>query len=201
MCINFIDILVNYLPKKRSPLAGLKVEDVLNEELRREMGVEEDPKTGRLLLSQRFSQINEWEDIMHSVYELPIEIEGYSKPVSELKFLKEIIDKLSNQDFDNVKRSESRKKQLRQFVRTMHQYYNLVFSSKGEKTGYGVLIHFPNLGKDPERSGGIVLVERKTTRNGRSDTKFEKAKFTDFLIDVRPYIEIIGDLYQKSRKS
>lgn len=189
------------MPKKKSRLTGLRVEDVLNEELRREMGVEEDPRTGRLQLSQRFTQINEWEDIMHSVYELPIEIEGYAKPVSELKFLKEIIDKLSRQEFDNVKRSESRKKQLRQFVQTMHQYYNLVFSGKGEKTGYGVLIYFPNLGKDPERSGGIVLVERKTTRNKKSETKFEKAKFGDFLIDVRPYIEIIGDLYRKSRKS
>ena len=165
------------------------------------MGVEPDPETGKLKLNKRFSQINEWEDIMHSVYELPIEIEGYAKQVSELKFLKEIIDKLSRQEFDNVKRSESRKKQLSQFVQTMHQYYNLVFSSKGEKTGYGVLIYFPNLGKDPERSRGIVLVERKTTRNKKSETKFEKAKFGDFLIDVRPYIEIIGDLYRKSRKS
>jgi len=188
------------MPSHKSHLRGLKVEDILNEELRREMGVEEDPKTGRLKLSQRFSQINEWEDIMHSVYELPIELEGYTKPVSELQSLKEIVNKLSKQDFDNVKRSESRKKQLRQFVKTMNMYYNVVFSKGSEKIGYGVLIYFPALIKDAERSSGIVLVEKKVTKGGKSDTKFERAKFNDFLIEVRPFIEIIGDLYRKSRK-
>ncbi|HVB11637.1 MAG TPA: hypothetical protein VNE86_00790 [Nitrososphaerales archaeon] len=188
------------MPSHKSHLRGLKVEDILNEELRREMGVEEDPKTGRLKLSQRFSQINEWEDIMHSVYELPIELEGYTKPVSELQSLKEIVNKLSKQDFDNVKRSESRKKQLSQFVKTMNMYYNVVFSKGSEKIGYGVLIYFPALIKDAERSSGIVLVEKKVTKGGKSDTKFERAKFNDFLIEVRPFIEIIGDLYRKSRK-
>ncbi|MGI0092354.1 MAG: hypothetical protein ACREBS_11660 [Nitrososphaerales archaeon] len=186
---------------QKSQLQGLKVEDILNEELRREMGVEEDPRTGRLKLSKRFSQINEWEDIMHSVYDLPIELEGYTKHVSELQALKEIVNSLSNQDFDSVKRSESRKKQLRQFVRTMSMYYNIVFTKGKEKTGYGVLIYFPDMKKDAERSSGIVLVEKKVIRGGRSETRFERAKFDDFLIDVRPYIEITGDLYRKTRKS
>ena len=185
--------------KRKSQLKGIKVEDILNEELRREMGVEADPQTGRLRLSQRFAQISEWEDIMNSVYELPIEFEGYTRKVSELQSLKQIVDRLSKQDFDSVKRSESRKKQLRQFVKTMNMYYNLVFTKGQEKTGYGFLIYFPNLSKDPERSSGIVLVERKNIREGKSETRFERAKFDDFLIDVRPYIEIIGDLYRKTR--
>jgi vacuolar-type H+-ATPase subunit I/STV1 len=188
------------MSSRKSYLKGLKVEDILNEELRREMGLEEDPKTGRMKLSQRFTQINEWEDIMHSLYELPIELEGYTKAVSEMQTLKEIVNRLSKQDFDNVKRSESRKKQLKQFVRTMNMYYNLIFAKGSEKTGYGVLIYFPNLSKDAERSSGIVLVEKKVTKDGRSDTKFERARFDDFLIDVRPYIEIIGDLYRKNIK-
>ena len=189
------------MPSHKSHLKGLKVEDILNEELRREMGLEEDPKTGRMKLSQRFTQINEWEDIMHSLYELPIELEGYTKKVSELQTLKEIVNRLSSQDYDNVKRSESRKKQLRQFVHTMNMYYNLIFVKGSEKTGYGVLIYFPNLSKNAERSSGIVLVEKKVMRDGKSDTKFERAKFTDFLIEVRPYIEIIGDLYRKNEKT
>ncbi|MDA4111715.1 MAG: hypothetical protein OK439_04200 [Thaumarchaeota archaeon] len=189
------------MSNRRSRLKGLKVEDILNEELRREMGVEEDPQTGKLRMSQRFSQINEWEDIMHSVYELPIELEGYSKKISDLESLKELVDRLSRQDFDNVKRSESRKKQLKQFVRTMNMYYNLVFTKGSDKIGYGVLIYFPNLSKDAERSSGIVLVEKKFTRKGKSETKFERAKFDDFLIEVRPYIEILGDLYRKDKKT
>jgi hypothetical protein len=185
---------------RKSQLKGLKVEDILNEELRREMGVEEDPRTGKLRLNQRFSQINQWEDIMHSVYELPIELEGYSKKVTELGSLRELVDRLSKQEFDSVKRSESRKKQLKQFVKTMNMYYNLVFTKGSEKIGYGVLIYFPDLSSDAERSAGIVLVEKKTMKNGKSQTKFERAKFDDFLIDVKPYIEILGNLYRKSRK-
>jgi hypothetical protein len=185
---------------KKSQLKGLKVEDILNEELRREMGVEKDPSTGMLRVNQRLSQINQWEDIMHSVYELPIELEGYSKKVTELDSLRELVDRLSRQEFDSVKRSESRKKQLKQFVRTMNMYYNLVFTEAGEKTGYGVLIYFPDLKEDAERSSGIVLVEKKTMKNGKSQTKFERAKFDDFLIDVKPYIDMLGNLYRKSRR-
>jgi hypothetical protein len=188
------------MPNRKSYLEGLKVEDILNEELRREMGVEEDPKTHRLKLGQRFSQINEWEDIMHSVYELPIELEGYTKSVSELQSVKEIVNRLTKQDFDSVKRSESRKKQLKQFVRTMNMYYNLVFTKGSEKIGYGVLIYFPDLHKEAERSSGIVLVEKKVMKGKRSETRFERAKFSDFLIEVRPYIEMSGDLYRKTRK-
>ena len=173
----------------------------MNEELRREMGVEEDPETGKLRMSQRFTQINEWEDIMHSVYQLPIELEGYSKKIAELESLKEIVDRLTKQDFDNVKRSESRKKQLQQFVKTMNMYYNLVFLKGPEKVGYGVLIYFPNMKKDAERSSGIVLVEKKVMNKGKSTTKFERARFDDFLIEVRPFIEILGDLYREQRKA
>ncbi|MHB8568276.1 MAG: hypothetical protein ACYC7D_01960 [Nitrososphaerales archaeon] len=190
------------MANRKSQLRGLKVEDILNEELRREMGVEADPETGKLRLQHRFNQINEWEDIMHSVYELPIELEGYSKKVAELKSLKEMVDRLSKQDFDNVKRSESRKKQLKQFVSTMNMYYNLVFTKGDEKTGYGVLIYFPNLSaEDAERSHGIVLVERKVMKDGKSETRFERAKFDDFLIEVRPYVEMLGDLYRKDKKA
>jgi hypothetical protein len=189
------------MANRKSNLKGLKVEDILNEELRREMGVEEDPETGKLRMSQRFTQINEWEDIMHSVYQLPIELEGYSKKISDLESLKEIVDRFSKQDFDNVKRSESRKKQLKQFVKTMNMYYNVVFWKGSEKIGYGVLIYFPNLNKDAERSSGIVLVEKKSMIRGKSATKFERARFDDFLIEVRPFIEILGDLYRETRKS
>jgi hypothetical protein len=185
--------------KKR--LSGIKVEDVLNEELRREMGVEAEPRTGKLKLAQRFSTIDGWEDIMHSVYELPIELEGYTKRVSELRSLKEMVDTLSSQNFSSVKRSESRKKQLRQLVRTMSMYYNLIFTKNREKTGYGALIFFPRLdSENPERSSGIVLVEKKSMSDGKSERRFERARFDDFLIEVRPFIDTLGNLYRKTRK-
>jgi hypothetical protein len=182
-------------------LSGIKVEDLLNEELRREMGVEPDRETGRLKLQQRFSSINEWEDIMHSVYELPIELDGYVKRVGDMDFLKEMIDILSSQKFDSVKRSESRKKQLGQFTKTMSMYYNLVVRQGAERTGYGALIFFPGLkGDKPERSPGIVLIEKKTIKDSKSSSRFERAKFDDFLVEVRPFIEVLGDLYRKTRR-
>jgi vacuolar-type H+-ATPase subunit I/STV1 len=188
------------MPVKRTGLKDVRVEDILSEELRREMGLEPELGTGKLRL-QRVSSVSEWEDIMHSVYELPLELEGYSKPLSQVKSLKEVADILREQKFDSVKRSESRKKQLRQFTRTMNMYYNLVFTKGKEKVGYGALIYFPNLSKkDPEKSSGIVLVAKKTMRDGESDTKFERAKFEDFQIEVKPYIEMLGNLYRKSRK-
>jgi hypothetical protein len=188
-------------PRPKKKMIGLKIEDILNEELRREMGVEEEPGSRKLRLQQKFSSIDDWEDIMHSVYELPIEIEGYTKNVSEMHLLKEMIDILSSQEFENVKRSESRKKQLSQFVSTMNMYYNLVVTKSGERIGYGALIYFPDLKqKNPERSSGIVLAERKVTRDGKADTRFERARFDDFLVDVKPYIEMLGNLYRKTRK-
>jgi hypothetical protein len=187
---------------KKKKLGDLRIEDILNEELRREMGVEAEAGGRKLKLQQKFTSVDDWEDIMHSVYELPIEIEGYTKKVSEMQVLREMIDVLSSQDFENVKRSESRKKQLSQFVNTMNMYYNLVVTKKGgERVGYGALIYFPNLDKRrPERSSGIVLAERKVTKDGTAETKFERARFDDFLVDVKPYIEILGNLYRKSRK-
>ncbi|GEM_PF-361160 len=187
---------------RNARLKGLKVEDILNEELRREMGVEADPETGRLQLHKRFNKISDWEDIMHSVSELPIELEGYDKKVTDLRALKEMVDRLSSQDFDSVKRSESRKKQFAQFVNSMSMYYNLIFTKGQERIGYGVLIYFPKLRKDDaERSNGIVLVEKKVMTANKSDSQFERAKFDDFLIEVRPYIEMLGDLYRKEKRT
>jgi hypothetical protein len=188
--------------KSGTNLAGIKVEDLLNEELRREMGVEPDKLTGKLKLQQRFSSIDEWEDIMHSVYELPIELEGYSKKVSDVQFLKEMIDLLSSEKFDSVKRSESRKKQLGQFTKTMSMFYNLIVRRGDERIGYGALIFFPNLNNEnPERSSGIVLIEKKTIKGSKTDSRFERARFDDFLVEVRPFIEVLGDLYRKTKRS
>jgi hypothetical protein len=182
--------------RKQQQERHLTIEDVLAEELRREMGLN---KSGRL--STLYIGSDEWDDVMHSVYTLPIEYEGYSKKVVEMKMIKEMIDILSKGSYENVKRSESRKKQMREFVKTMHMYYNLVFTRKGEKVGYGALVYFPELGKEePDRSSGIVLMAKHTVKDGNNDIKFEKAKFDDFLIEVKPFIDLLGNLYRKSRR-
>lgn len=168
----------------------LTIEDILADELKREMNLD----------NSTFTVLDDWDSVMHSVYRLPIQYAGYTNRVSDMKFLREMIDTLSSQDFDHVKRSESRKKQMRQFVKNMSMYYNIIFTKKDKKIGYGALIHFPNLKPNPERSSGIVLAAKLIAEGGKHSIAFERARFDDFLIEVKPFINLIGDLYRQSRK-
>ena len=172
------------MPKK------LTVEDILSDELKREMNLDTDT----------FAVLDDWDSIMNSVYRMPIEYAGYTKKVSEMKLLREMIDTLTSSDFDNVKRSESRKKQLAQFTKTLSMYYNVIFTKGERKVGYGALIHFPRLGASPDRSGGIVLAAKIIVDGGKRTSQYERGKFDDFLIEVKPYINLLGDLYRQSRK-
>ncbi len=172
------------VPKK------LTVEDILSDELKREMNLDTDT----------FAVLDDWDSVMHSVYQMPIEYAGYTNRVADLKLLKEMIDALATSDFDNVKRSESRKKQLAQFTKTLSMYYNLVFTKGRSKVGYGALIHFPKLKANPDRSGGLVLAAKIVVDRKRHEATFERGKFDDFLVEVKPYINLLGDLYRQSRK-
>ena len=167
------------------------LEDILAEELRREMFLDSGSK---------FRYVDEWDMIMNSVYELPVQMDGYDKKVGDMKMIKEMIAVLNIGDFDDVKRSESRRKQLKKFQEIMYMYYNLIFTRGKTKTGYGAMIYFPNLHADPERSSGIVLLTKHVSSYKKLKINFEKARFDDFLIDVKPYIEILGDLYRSTRK-
>jgi hypothetical protein len=166
------------------------VEDVLSDELKREMNLDTDT----------FAVIDDWDSVMHSVYQMPIEYAGYTVRVGDLKLLKEMVDTLASSNFDNVKRSESRKKQLAQFTKTMSMYYNVIFTKGKTRVGYGALIHFPKLKANSDRSGGIVLAAKIVVVGGRHTTSFERAKFDDFLVEVKPYINLLGDLYRQTRK-
>jgi len=168
----------------------LTVEDILSDELKREMNLD----------TETYVVLDDWDSVMHSVYQMPIEYAGYTKKVGEMKILKEMIDALASADFDNVKRSESRKKQLEQFTKTLSMYYNIILTKGSRKIGYGALIHFPKLKERPERSSGIVLASKIVVEGGKRTSSFERAKFDDFLIEVKPYINLLGDLYRQSRK-
>jgi hypothetical protein len=174
------------VPKK------LTVEDILSDELKREMNMDTDT----------FAVLDDWDSVMNSVYQMPIEYAGYTNRIADMKILKEMIDALTAAEFDSVKRSESRKKQLAQFTKTLSMYYNVVFTKgKGKgKVGYGALIHFPRLKGKPDRSGGIVLAAKIVVEGGKHRSTFERGKFDDFLVEVKPYINLIGDLYRQTRK-
>jgi hypothetical protein len=166
------------------------VEDVLSDELKREMNLD----------TETYAVLDDWDSVMHSVYQMPIEYAGYTNRVGDMRLLKEMIDSITGSDFDNVKRSESRKKQLREFTKTLSMYYNLVFTKGADKVGYGTLIHFPKLKADPERSGGIVLAAKIVLSGKKHSVSFERGKFDDFLVEVKPFINLLGDLYHQTRK-
>ncbi len=168
----------------------LTVEDILSDELKREMNLDTDT----------FAVLDDWDSVMHSVYQMPIEYAGYTNKVADMKLLKEMVDALSSSNYDNVKRSESRKKQLAQFTKTLSMYYNLVFTKGRTKIGYGTLIHFPRLKSVPDRSGGIVLAAKIIVDGKKRDATFERGKFDDFLVEVKPFINLLGDLYRQNRK-
>jgi hypothetical protein len=177
------------LPELHVP-KDLTVEDILSDEIKREMNMDEDT----------FAVLDDWDSVMNSVYQMPIEYAGYTIRVGDMKLLKEMIDALAASDFDSVKRSESRKKQLAQFTKTLSMYYNLVFTKGKRKVGYGALIHFPQLKAAPERSRGIVLAGKIVFEKGKHTTAFERGKFDDFLVEVKPYVNLLGDLYRQNRK-
>lgn len=170
----------------------LKLEEILENELKGEMKLE---------LSKPFSAV-EWDEALDTVFSTPISYEQFTKKASELVFMKEIVDLFSKGDFDDVSRSESRRKQFMEYTKTLQMYYNLVFRKGRKRTGYGALIFFPKLKeKEPERSGGVILFSRLIVdEKGQQQLGFERAAFDDFLIEVRPYVELLGDLYRKTRK-
>ncbi len=172
------------MPKK------LTVEDILSDELKREMNMD----------TNTFAVLDDWDSVMHSVYQMPIEFAGYTNKIADMKLLKEMVNTLAAQDFDNVKRSESRKKQLAQFTKTLSMYYNLVFTKGKKKVGYGTLFHFPKLRVNPDRSGGIVLAAKIVVNGKKHEVTFERGKFDDFLVEVMPYVNLLGDLYRQTRK-
>jgi hypothetical protein len=171
---------------------ALKLEDILENELKGEMKLE---------LSTPFSAV-EWDEALDSAYTTPISYEEFTKKPSDLAFVKEVVNLFSRGDFDDVARSESRRKQMKEYKRTLQMYYNLVFKSGRKKIGYGALIFFPKLiEKEPERSGGVILFSRLIVdEKGQQQLNFERAAFDDFLIEVRPYVELLGDLYRKYKK-
>ena len=178
--------------KTRVKTSTLKIEDVLAEELKREMFVTP---------SLKFRYVDDWDTVLESVYELPIEYNGYTKKVGEMNLLREMIDTLATRNFDDVKRSESRRKQFKAFQKKSIMYYNLIFRKNNVRRGYGALIYFPELMTDnPERSRGIILGARHTIKGRKKELVFERAKFDDFLLEVRPYIEILGELYRQVRQ-
>ena len=171
---------------------ALKLEEVLENELKGEM---------KLALSKPFNAV-EWEEALVTVNSTPISYVEFTKRTSDLVLIKEVVDLISKGGFDGVARSEGRRKQMKEYSKTRQMYFNLIFKEGKKRTGYGALIAFSKLDKkSPDRSDGVILFSRLVVDDrGKQELTFERAAFDDFLLGVRPHIELLGDLYEKTRK-
>jgi len=147
-----------------------------------------------------FAVIDDWDTALASIHKLPIDYETFTNRVSEMKLLKEMIDTLASADFDAVKRSESRKKPSDHPTKSLTMFYNVIFLKGKRKLGYAALIHLPRLKANPERSPGIVLASKIHSEAGKQISTIERGRFDDFLVEVKPYINLLGDLYRQTRK-
>jgi hypothetical protein len=168
----------------------LTVEDIVSDELKREMNLDE----------KTFAVTDNWDAAMGSLHRLPFEHSSFVNRVGDMKLLKEMIDTLASADFDAVKRSESRKMPLEHSTKSLTMFYNVVFMKGKRKLGYAALIHIPKLKANPERSPGVVLASKIHSEGGKHSSTFERGKFDDFLVEVKPYINLLGDLYRQTRK-
>jgi hypothetical protein len=160
----------------------LAVEDILPDEFKREK-----PRHRRLrsVGRLRFGDAQ------------PIEYAGYNNKVGDMKILYEMTDMLAGTDF-SVKSSESQKKQLAQFTKAPSTYCNLVFTKK--IADYRGLTHFPKLKADSDRSTRIVSAAKSVVDGGNHETASERGKFNDFLVEVKSYVNLLGDIYRQTFK-
>jgi hypothetical protein len=166
------------------------IEDVLAHETRKEMlrSIEAESKYGE-----------DWDTILYAADYLPLSLTKCRKTVGELTFLVEMKSRLVNRDFDETKRSQSRKGGEKKIKKKKHIFYDIVFRKGSEATGYGALIQLSLVdGKDPYQSGGYVLMTKvQRSDSGSEAVAFECARFSNYAKEAKPLIDEIGNLYRK----
>lgn len=121
----------------------------------------------------------------------------YRKKVVEMSLLREVMLLLSRRRFDEVRRIEVKR---RASGTSWHTLYTIIFRDDENVLGYAALIYIPELSRDVEKSGGVIHAARYRVSDGEEVVKFEKAKFGNYLTEVKPYIEILGTLYRRTRR-
>ncbi len=124
----------------------------------------------------------------------------HPKRVVEMQLLKEVIRTLLHRRFEDVKRGEVRRHPAK---KSWHTLYSIVFRDGEVVSGYAAMINVPemNSGDEVENSAGTIHAARMTVNsNGEETVEFEDAQFGDYSAEVKPNIEILGNLYRRTRK-
>ena len=163
------------------------MEDVLIEELKRNTAVS----------SSFVSSSADWGNILKASSVSPSESEFFKKRIVEMSMLKEVLHMLSRRRFDEVRRIEVKKRTSRKSWCTS---YSLIFRDAEGTLGYAAIIYIPELSRVIEKSGGVIHAARYRVTSSGEDTSFERAKFDNYTMEVKPHIEILGNLYRRTRR-
>lgn len=176
-------------PGKMPRLRRRRIQQVLADEVKAE-----------ILRSIRggWGMAEDWDTILYAADHLPLSLTMCRKPVKELEFLQEVRERLLKRDFEEARRSQSRKGSEKRIRKKQNIYYDIVFKRGREKVGYGTLIQI-NLteGRDPAQCGGYVLAVKVESADGEEKVSFEGGRFSSYEKEVKPLVNEIGDLYRK----
>jgi len=153
----------------------------------------------------RYSRIEAMvaDDLKHRLNS-PLSINGVRHPktdyrsrVVEMSILKDVVQMLSKRRFEETSLSEVHR---RTRGKGWGIYYSLILRSDDMSLGYGALIYISELKRIFERSGGVVLAARYSEGRGGEELKFEWASFDNYLVEVKPHMEMIYNLYCRTRR-
>ena len=165
------------------------IEDVLAEETKREI-------RRSIEANSQFS--DDWDTIIFTADDLPLSLTTCRKTVDELKFLTEIKARMAARDFDEAKRTQSRKGGEKKMRKKRNIFYDIIFRKGSDADGYGVLIQLNLTGaKEPSQSGGYALCTKVQRKADSETVAYECARFSNYTKEIKPIIDEIGDLYRK----
>jgi hypothetical protein len=165
----------------------VSVRDVLVDELRRESEV----------ASKMCTSLNvDWGRLLRKAAS---EAGFHPKRVVELQLLKDVMRILLHRQFDDVRRTELRRHPAK---KSWHTLYTIVFRDGDVVSGYAAMINVPETYRGlVEKSSGTVHAAHVTfASNGEEIVEFEDARFNDYSAEVKPHIEILGNLYRRTRR-
>jgi hypothetical protein len=113
-----------------------------------------------------------------------------------MDLLKEVMQLLSKRRFEEVRRIEVKQKTSR---KNLFSLWSIILRNKEEIFGFAAIILIPELCRDIEKSRGIVYAAKHHIAS-EEVIKFEKAIFQNYQQEVRPQIEILGNLYRRTRR-
>ncbi len=163
-----------------------KLESILIQELKNNMCV----------TSKSTLRSSDWSIVLKKVFRSDFILNSINKRVVGMDLLKEVMQLLSKRRFEEVRRSEVKQKTS---GKNWFSFYSVILRDKEEIFGFAAIIFVPEICRDIENSRGVIYAARYHIAS-EEDTMFEKATFENYQQEVQPQIEILGNLYRRTRR-